>query len=255
MLDFDLSFFSLMVLLAIGLVSGCLNTLAGGGSLITLPALIALGLPADIANATNRLGIFAQSITGVKGFDYYGQLDRGAIYGLSGPVISGAVLGAFGASYMPVWILEPVLLSVMIGIALLLAVRPEILVSEFGQRPLGLGDKPIAGFWLFLTGLYGGFVHAGIGFILIAVLAGSLRYDIVRANALKVVFTALFSLVAIIIFAFRDQIWWIPGLALGFGSFLGALLGVKFTIQLNEKVLKWILLVMVLSLSGYTIFD
>ena len=113
-MEFDLSIFSITVLLSIGLIAGCLNTLAGGGSLITLPALIALGLPADIANATNRLGIFAQSITGAKGFDYYGRLDRGAIISLSGPIVIGSILGALIASYMPVWLLEPILLSLLV---------------------------------------------------------------------------------------------------------------------------------------------
>ena len=254
-MEFDLSIFSITVLLSIGLIAGCLNTLAGGGSLITLPALIALGLPADIANATNRLGIFAQSITGAKGFDYYGRLDRGAIISLSGPIVTGSILGALVASYMPVWLLEPILLSVMIGIALFLVLRQELIGQRQEGIQLKVSEKPVASVWLFLTGVYGGFVHAGIGFILIAVLAGSLKYDLVRANALKVVFTALFSFVAILIFTLREQIWWIPGLVLAAGSFLGAVLGVRFTLRLNEKILKWILLLMVSCLSLYTVFD
>ena len=117
-LEFDLSTFSITVLMSIGLMAGCLNTLAGGGSLITLPALMALGLPADIANATNRLGIFAQSITGAKGFDYYGRLDRGAVLSLSVPIVTGSIAGALMASYMPVWLLEPILLIAMIALLL-----------------------------------------------------------------------------------------------------------------------------------------
>ncbi|MDC2963639.1 sulfite exporter TauE/SafE family protein [Gammaproteobacteria bacterium] len=253
-MEFDLSIFAIAVLLSIGLIAGCLNTLAGGGSLITLPALIALGLPADIANATNRLGIFAQSITGAKGFDYYGRLDRAAVLSLAGPIVSGSIVGALMASYMPVWLLEPILLSAMIGVALLLVLKPELMGKQKDNDNL-VSQNTFAGFWLFLTGIYGGFVHAGIGFILIAVLAGSLRYDLVRANALKVVFTALFSLVAILIFTLREQIWWIPGLILAAGSFLGAVLGVRFTLRLNEKTLKWILLIMVFCLSLYTVLD
>ena len=253
-MEFDLSIFAIAVLLSIGLIAGCLNTLAGGGSLITLPALMALGLPADIANATNRLGIFAQSITGAKGFDYYGRLDRAAVLSLAGPIVSGSIVGALMASYMPVWLLEPILLLAMIGIALLLVLKPGLIGKQRESVQL-VSKTPFAGFWLFLTGIYGGFVHAGIGFILIAVLAGSLRYDLVRANALKVVFTALFSLVAILIFTLREQICWIPGLILATGSFLGAVLGVRFTLRLNEKILKWILLIMVSCLSLYTILD
>ena len=129
-MEFDLSIFAIAVLLSIGLIAGCLNTLAGGGSLITLPALMALGLPADIANATNRLGIFAQSITGAKGFDYYGRLDRAAVLSLAGPIVSGSIVGALMASYMPVWLLEPILLLAMIGIALLLVLKPGLIGKQ-----------------------------------------------------------------------------------------------------------------------------
>ena len=65
----------------------------------------------------------------------------------------------------------------------------------------------------------------------------------------------VFSFVAILIFTLREQIWWIPGLVLAAGSFLGAVLGVRFTLRLNEKILKWILLLMVSCLSLYTVFD
>ena len=135
-MEFDLSIFAIAVLLSIGLIAGCLNTLAGGGSLITLPALMALGLPADIANATNRLGIFAQSITGAKGFDYYGRLDRAAVLSLARPIVSGSIVGALMASYMPVWLLEPILLLAMIGIALLLVLKPGLIRKQRESVPL-----------------------------------------------------------------------------------------------------------------------
>ena len=153
----------------------------------------------------------------------------------------------------PINLIIPILLEI-IGIALLLVLKPG-LIGKQRESVHVVSKNPFAGFWLFLTGIYGGFVHAGIGFILMTVLAGSLRYDLVRANALKVVFTALFSFVAILIFTLRGQIWWIPGLVLAAGSFLGALLGVRFTLRLNEKILKWILLLMVSCLSLYTVFD
>ena len=87
LLEFDLSIFAIAVLIEHRAHSWLLKYICRRRSLITLPALIALGLPADIANATNRLGIFAQSITGAKGFDYYGRLDRGAVLSLAAPIV------------------------------------------------------------------------------------------------------------------------------------------------------------------------
>ncbi|MFN3238962.1 MAG: TSUP family transporter, partial [Pseudomonadales bacterium] len=98
---------------------------------------------------------------------------------------------------------------------------------------------------LFFAGVYGGFVQAGVGFILIAALAGSLRYDLVRANALKVVATGVFSVVALGVFVWRDQVLWVPGLILGVGTVVGAALSVKFAVSVSQSTLKWLLLIMV----------
>ena len=96
-----------------------------------------------------------------------------------------------------------------------------------------------------MAGVYGGFVQAGVGFILILALAGGLRYDLVRTNALKMVCTAVFSVVALTVFILRDQVLWIPGLILAIGTVAGAWLSVRFAISVKQNTLKWILFVMV----------
>jgi hypothetical protein len=93
-------------------------------------------------------------------------------------------------------------------------------------------------------------VQAGVGFILLAALAGSLRYDLVRSNALKIVCTAGFTLVALAIFVYNDQVLWVPGLILAAGSMLGAHLAVNITIKLSQTTLKWILFIMTLVASA-----
>ena len=111
-----------VLLLAVGLVSGFINTLAGGGSMLTLPALMMTGMPADFANGTNRVAVLAQSITGAKGFDQAGKLDRGALVGIIVPTVLGAGLGAAMASVLPNTWLKPILLTVMAIVALSLLV-------------------------------------------------------------------------------------------------------------------------------------
>lgn len=254
-MEYELTALMVGLLFVVGVLSGFINTLAGGGSMLTLPAMMMLGMPADVANGTNRVGVLMQSITGAKGFNDQDRLDRSAILPVLIPTVGGALAGSLMASFMPVWVLEPVLLGAMVAMALIMVIRPETVAPPEGTEPYRLADRPIAGVGLFLAGVYGGFVQAGVGFILIAALAGGLRYDLVRTNALKTVCTAIFSAVALAVFALRGQVWWIPGVVLAIGSILGAMASVRFAINVSQNTLKWILFVMVTaSCAGALIF-
>jgi len=253
-MEYELSVLMISLLVITGVISGFINTLAGGGSMLTLPALMMLGMPADVANATNRVGVLMQSVTGAKGFNDQNRLDRSAVLPILVPTVIGALAGSVLASYLPVWLLEPVLLASMVTVALVMVIKPESIAPPEGTVPFRLKEKPMAGIGLFLAGLYGGFVQAGVGFILIAALAGGLRYDLVRTNALKTVCTAVFSGVALIVFALRGQVWWIPGLILAVGSIAGAMISVRFAINVSQNTLKWILFVMVTATCAGAFF-
>lgn len=233
-----------VLLLAVGLVSGFINTLAGGGSMLTLPALMMTGMPADLANGTNRVAVLAQSITGAKGFDQAGKLDRGALVGIIVPTVLGAGLGAAMASVLPNTWLKPILLTVMAIVALSLLVPSGTKPIESDKLPAG---GVIAWLALFGAGLYGGFIQAGVGFILVAIVSGVLHYDLLRSNALKLVCTSIFSGVALIIFALQGQVLWLTDIVLALGSVLGALASVRFAINVDESVLRSILVIMVLT--------
>jgi uncharacterized membrane protein YfcA len=233
-----------VLLLAVGVVSGFINTLAGGGSMLTLPALMMTGMPADLANGTNRVAVLAQSITGAKGFDQAGKLDRGALVGIIAPTVLGAGLGAAMASVLPNTWLKPILLTVMAIVALSLLVPSGTKPIESDKLPAG---GVIAWLALFGAGLYGGFIQAGVGFILVAIVSGVLHYDLLRSNALKLVCTSIFSGVALIIFALQGQVLWLTGIVLALGSVLGALASVRFAINVDESVLRSILVIMVLT--------
>jgi len=253
--EYELTALLVGLLFVVGVLSGFINTLAGGGSMLTLPAMMMLGMPADVANGTNRVGVLMQSITGAKGFNDQDRLDRSAILPVLIPTVGGALAGSLMASFMPVWVLEPVLLGSMVAMALIMVIRPETVAPPEGTEPYRLADRPIAGVGLFLAGVYGGFVQAGVGFILIAALAGGLRYDLVRTNALKTVCTGIFSAVALAVFALRGQVWWIPGIVLAIGSILGAMASVRFAINVSQNTLKWILFAMVTaSCAGALVF-
>ncbi|MDA0789138.1 MAG: sulfite exporter TauE/SafE family protein [Proteobacteria bacterium] len=254
-MEYELSVLGISALLVAGLIGGFVNTLAGGGSMLTVPALMMLGMPADISNATNRVGVLLQSLTGVRGFQNNDLLDSSAILPVLVPTVSGALAGALLASYLPVWVLKPVLLGTMVTMALVMIIAPNVVAPPPGTDAYKLKDRPWAALGLFGAGVYGGFVQAGVGFILIAALAGGLRYDLLRTNALKMVATAVFSFVALIVFVLRDQVLWIPGLVLAVGMSVGAMVSVRFAINVSQNTLKWILFVMVTLTCGGALFS
>lgn len=244
-MEYELTWLTVTLLFASGIIASFINVLAGGGSLLTLPALMLMGMPADVANATNRVGIFLQSVEGVRGFHRHGMFAKEAMLPILVPTISGSLAGSLVASYLPATVLEPVLLITMISMAVLMVVRPTSVSPPAGTIPLSVNQSPLGWISLFAAGLYGGFVQAAVGFVLIAALAGALRYDLVRANALKLACTAIFSIVALMVFVARGQVLWVPGLILAAGMVIGVRLSVRFAISVDQKVLRWFLLVMV----------
>ena len=249
-MEFELSLISVSLLVTAGFLAGFINTIAGGGSMLTLPAFMILGLPADIANGTNRVGILLQSIAGARGFHKAGKLTPSTIVPTLVPTLIGALLGSLLASFLPVVWLKPALLATMLGMAVLMLVKPSVVAPPEGTPAFTLKERPLAAVGLFFAGFYGGFVQAGVGFILIAAVAGGLRYDLVRTNALKMAITGALTVIALAVFIARDQVMWIPGLVMAVGTVAGAMISVKFAIKVPQSVLKWVLFVMVLITCG-----
>ena len=251
---YELTFTYICILISTGFIAGIINTMAGGGSNLTIPALMVLGLPADIANATNRVSVLFQSLTAAKGFKQHGKLDIPDLKTIVGTTTIGGIVGALLASYMPAEYLKPTLLSAMILMAAIILFKPSVISPPDGTQPYTVSNSKQSIPMLLLAGFYGGFVQAGVGFILIAAIAGGLRYDLVRANALKIVCTAAFTFLALLIFIARDQVMWLPGLTLACGSILGAHLAVKITINISAKTLKWFLFIMTIFASLAAMF-
>src|SRR5690606_2362134 len=150
------------------------------------------------ANATNRVAVAGQSLAGVTGFVRAGAVDRVAILPVVGTALVGAMAGALAATRVPVAVLEKVLLVAMIVMAIVLVVRPGAVVADDDGEPARWRERGAgAVLALLATGVYGGFVQAGVGFLLMAVLSGRLGYSIGRASALKTVATLVFSAVSL----------------------------------------------------------
>jgi len=233
----DITFLEIVMLLVAGFLGGIINTLAGGGSNLTMPALMVMGMPADVANATNRLGVFLQALTGVAKFNQQDKLPKSDLKSILIPSLLGGLVGALIAVWAPLWLLKPLLLGTMLSMAAAMLFFPGM-IPDGTQQSLKVSESRW-GFWgLFIAGVYGGFVQAGVGFVLLAVLAGSLNYDLVRANALKLLCTIGFTLVALLVFIYQGLVVWSFGLILSVGFIAGALTGVKFAITVSAKTMR-----------------
>lgn len=212
------------VLLPAGILAGTLNVIAGGGSFLTLPLLIFLGLPATVANGTNRVAILLQSIAAAWSFHrdriWSWQWARDAAV----PAILGAALGTWAALIVGDRAFQKILAFLMVAVTLwtLLGrgVKPPAETVE--PRPL------ILGWGFFLVGIYGGFVQAGVGFLALAVtsLAG---LDLVKGNAIKVFCILCFTVLSLSLFAWQGKVAWTVGITLAAGSSLGGILGARLT--------------------------
>ncbi len=234
-------------LLVAGVAAGFLNTMAGGGSMLTLPALMLLGLPADMANGTNRISVVSQSVSGALAYRRAGVLDEKAIGRILVPTVLGSLVGAVAASQVPEAALKLVLLGTMMTMAAVMALRPRAVAAPKGSEPQWHERKVAAFAGLFAAGLYGGFVQAGVGFVLLSVLGGVLRYDLVRANALKLVCTTVFGAVALTVFVIAEQVVWLPGALLAVYTVIGSQLGVRFALRVRQDVIRWLIFAAVVA--------
>jgi uncharacterized membrane protein YfcA len=223
------------ILLAVGFVAGVLNVIAGGGSFLTLPILIFLGLPPTVANATNRVGILVQNVGAVWGFNRHGVLERSLLW-VAVPATLGAVLGTWAALEVGDRAFQRILALLMV------VITAWTLWDPLRRRAAsGNPESPRAGVWLgagfFMVGIYGGFIQAGVGFLILAVttMAG---LDLVRGNALKVFIVLAFTPLSLALFAWQGTIAWAEGLSLAAGTLLGGQLGVRLTVLKGHRWVK-----------------
>ncbi len=227
--------------IAAGFACGFINTLAGSGSLITLPLLMFLGLPANVANGTNRVAILLQNVVGVTGFARKGALDfRGGII-LAIPAILGAIVGAQIAVNLDERIMRSTIGLLMVIFLVLILVRPKRWLEG---RPELMQQRAGWARWLIFFGIgaYGGFIQAGVGIFLLAGLVLGAGYDLVRANAVKVLIVLCFTPLALVVFLLNDQVRWGVGLILALGNMAGAWVAANLAVNKGAQFVRYILI-------------
>jgi uncharacterized membrane protein YfcA len=240
----ELSAIHAALLVGGGLLAGVINTLAGGGSLLTVPLLVVLGLPGTVANGTNRIGILLQSIFATWSFRSDGVSDRRAVTRVLVPVALGAVVGAVGVSHVPDAAFERIF-----GVLMLVLLVPLLRPRAGAAREPRAWSGPVSAVAFLAIGAYAGAFQAGVGLPLLMALLHA-GHDVVRANAIKVAVIGIATLVAVPVFVIQDQIAWLPALALGSGFAAGGLLGARIAVHSGERVVRPLLAVAVILLAA-----
>ncbi len=237
--ELDLGLMQLVLLVLAGVVGGFINTLAGGGSLLTIPALLFLGVPAQVANGTNRVAILLQTAVSSWRFHKKGVIDHRQAVRILIPGLLGAILGALIAVEIP-----PEVFDYALGTVLILVLVTLFIPRSFLEK-VSTQSMPE---WLrlllfFAIGLYGGFIQAGVGFLLISGIVVTLGLDLVKTNALKVLVILFQTIVALIVFSLYGSVIWIAGLLLAVGTTTGAWIGVHFAVTRGAKAVRWIVVI------------
>lgn len=240
--------FYFIILALVGFIAGIINTLAGGGSLLTLPMLIFLGLPPAVANGTNRIGIFLQSITSVMGYKSKGiKPTRFGLYmGLS--ALFGSILGAQIAIEISGEIFNKILAIVMLLIVFLIIYKPNFNLNDLSSRVEG------SYFWIsilvfFCIGIYGGFIQAGVGMLLLAALTSINNMKLVNANATKVLIVFIYTIAALGIFAYHNQVNYLYGFILAIGNASGGWVASRWSVNKGDRLVKIFLGIMVIIMA------
>lgn len=228
-----------LLLVVAGGVAGFLNTLAGGGSLLTLPLFVLTGLSWESANATSRVAVLFQSVSAVWGFYRLERFPWREALILAIPASLGALVGASLTHLTDARQFEPIAVFLLVGIGLAMVLAPGLTrpVRSFSVR-----QRPVVYPLLFAVGIYAGFIQAGVGYLLIAVFSAVLGRDLAEGNALKVALVLLFTLVALPVLGLDAPIDWAAGAVVGLGSVVGALLAVRFAVKASPTALKAVLL-------------
>ena len=236
---------NIALLIAGGLVAGTVNTLAGGGSLLSVPLLVLCGLPGNLANGSNRVGVLVQNATAVWSFRAQGISELRHTGPVLAPLLLGSLIGAGVISQ-----LSDALFEKAFGVVMLFLLVPTFVSRRAEPRSSGTPwSRGTASLVFFLIGIYGGAFQAGVGLLLLLALTRS-GLDLVRANALKVAVVGMLTAVSLPVFIANGQVAWLPAALLAIGFAAGGALGARMAVRGGERLIRPVVAVAVVMLAG-----
>ena len=244
----EMAWYEYLLITAVGFAAAFVNTIGGGGSLFTVPILTFLGMPITLANATSRVAILSQNIFAAGGFASK-KVELPVRYSL----LLGftAMIGGFIGSRLASTINDELFTRLFVLVMVLTVVM--VIVDPFKNRsaqPLMTTTRKIIGAVIFFfIGIYGGFVQAGIGFLVIGTLSMVNHFDLVRINYIKVFVAIVYTVVSVIVFALEDKIVWETGLILAVGHGLGGWYASRWSVKAGEVWIKRVIIASVLAMA------
>jgi uncharacterized membrane protein YfcA len=235
------------IIIVVGFGAAFLNTVGGGGSLFSVPILTFLGLPITTANATSRVALLFQNIFAVGGFKSKGvELPWPYSLYLGLASLGGGLIGSLLASQVPDEIFKKIFVGVMIGAVAMIIFDP---FKSNGQEKLTPPRQWLGAFFFFFIGIYGGFVQAGIGFLVIAVLSMVNNLSLVKSNYVKVFAAIVYTAVSVIVFALEGKIIWTIGFVLAIGHAFGGWYASRWSVDKGEIWIKRVMIISVLAMA------
>ena len=233
-----------LILVALAaMAAGAINALAGGGTLITFPVLVAIGIPAVVANVTNTValcpGYLGATFAQMK--DLRGQ--EGRLRLLVGAAILGGIIGGVLLVYTNERIFSELVPYLILLATLLLAIQGPVrawIVRRSGPDGAGKLSEAWAILPVGLAAVYGGYFGAGLSVIVLAVLGLVLEDSLTRLNALKQAISFSVNIAAAIFFLFSGKVLWVVALVMAVGALLGGVLGGRLAGKIQPAVLRWV---------------
>jgi len=229
--------FEALLLLVGGAFAGAVNAMAGGGSMLTVPLLVLAGVPGNIANGSNRVGILTSNAATLVSYLREGVKVPGNLAPIMAPAVIGAFLGVNVISKLTDDAFERVFGLIMIPLILLTIIKPKV-STEQDPWPV-----PVTIAVFFGIGIYAGAIQAGVGLLLLAALSRS-GFDLVTANVVKVIFTFFATCIALPVFIYNGDVRWAQAFLLAIGLSLGGWVGAKLAVRGGDK---WIRIVMIVA--------
>ena len=238
-----------LILFGVGLAAGFINVMAGGGSMLTVPVMVMMGLPGPVANGTNRIAILVQNLVAVITFFRKGFSDFRFSLKLLFCALPGTICGALvGTELSGTWFNRTLAIVMVVALALMwLKGKKTPPPRNEGDTSLPLSRRLFGYCLMVAIGFYGGFIQIGVSLILMPVLAGVFKMDLVRVNMHKVFIICGYSCVALAIFAWRVDIQWLLGAALAAGTGVGGFIGATLSIRQGEKMIRWLLQIVLIG--------
>lgn len=232
----------IILLLVSGVIVGIINTLGGGGSVISMALFMAMGLPVNVANGTNRIAVVLQNLSSTLTFIRKRMLDIKSGLLLSIPAIIGNILGSMVA-------MEVDDTTFRICLSVVLAVILVYLIFDRQRPHLHTGHSLTIRWWHYIwfliVGFYGGYIYIGLGFLILAVTIWTMKLDIITANVLKGCVIFLSTPFALAVFMINGQVDYGVGLLHGAGNIIGAVMASHWAIGWGVKFVKLFTLVVI----------